>query len=164
MADLRVDILRHIQRQSMQFFGRIDVGQLMSRATSDPLVVQGIVQGMLAQLARAPFEVLAAVGFIVWFAIANNMLPTLAVIFIGLPAFMLPIRSLGKRVRRWSRKMLERNSVVGSSIHEILTCVRVVKAYDTEEFENRRYESINRKLLGTTMRAVRWGLLVGPTV
>ena len=164
VADLRVDILRHIQRQSMQFFGRIDVGQLMSRATSDPLVVQGIVQGMLAQLARAPFEVLAAVGFIVWFAITNDMLPTLAVIVIGMPAFMLPIRSLGKRVRRWSRKMLERNSVVGSSIHEILTCVRVVKAYDTEEFENRRYESINRKLLGTTMRAVRWGLLVGPTV
>ena len=164
VADLRMDILRQIQRQSMQFFGRIDVGQLMSRATSDPMVVQNIVQGILAQLARAPFEVLAAVGFIVWFAVANDMMATLVVIFIGMPMFMLPIRGLGKRVRRWSKKMLERNSVVGSSVHEILTCVRVVKAYGTEEFENSRYASINRKLLGTTMRAVRWGLLVGPAV
>ena len=36
VADLRVDILRKIQEQSMQFYGRIDVGQLMTRATADP--------------------------------------------------------------------------------------------------------------------------------
>jgi subfamily B ATP-binding cassette protein MsbA len=164
VADLRVDILKHIQRQSMQFHGRIDVGQLMSRATGDPAVVQGIIQTMLAELARAPFEIAVSVGFIIWFAIANHQLPTLAVIFVGMPAFMLPIVSLGKIIRKWSKKTLERSSVVGSRIHEILTCVRVVKAYDTEDFENEKYETVNRTLFKTTMRAVRWGLLVGPTV
>ena len=164
VADLRVDILRHIQRQSMQFHGRIDVGQLMSRATGDPQVVQSIIQTMLSELARAPFEIAVSVGFIIWFAIANHQLPTLAVIFIGMPAFMLPVVSLGKKIRKWSRRTLERGSVVGSRIHEILTCVRVVKAYDTEEFENEKYDAVNRTLFKTTMRAVRWGLLVGPTV
>ena len=164
VADLRQDMLRRIQRQSMQFFGRIDVGQLMSRTTSDPLMVQAVVQNILAQLARAPFEVLIAAGFIIWFAVVNNMMPTLVVIFIGMPAFMLPIRGIGKRVRRWSKSMMEKNSVVGSRMHEILTCIRVVKAYNTEEFENVRYEATNRRLLGSTMRAVRWGLFVGPAV
>ena len=164
VADLRVDILRHIQRQSMQFHGRIDVGQLMSRATGDPLVVQSIIQTMLSELARAPFEIAVSIGFIIWFAIANHQLPTLAVIFVGMPAFMLPVVSLGKKIRKWSRKTLERISLVGSRIHEILTCVRVVKAYDTEEFENEKYNDVNRTLFKTTMRAVRWGLLVGPTV
>ena len=164
MTDLRVDMLRHIQRQSLQFHGRIDVGQLMSRATSDPQTVQGIIQSMLAEIARAPFEIVVSVAFIVWFAIQNHMLPTLVLIFIGMPAFMLPIRGLGKRIRRWSRKTLEKNSAVGSNIHEILTCVRVVKAYNTEEFENEKYAAVNGKLLGTTLRAVRLGLLVGPSV
>ena len=164
VADLRVDILRHIQRQSMQFHGRIDVGQLMSRATGDPQIVQSIIQTMLSELARAPFEIAVSVGFIIWFAIANHQLPTLAVIFIGMPAFMLPVVSLGKMIRKWSRRTLERSSVVGSRIHEILTCVRVVKAYDTEEFENEKYATVNRTLFKTIMRAVRWGLLVGPTV
>ena len=164
VADLRVDILKHIQRQSMQFHGRIDVGQLMSRATGDPQIVQSIIQTMLSELARAPFEIAVSVGFIIWFAIANHQLPTLAVIFIGMPAFMLPVVSLGKMIRKWSRRTLERSSVVGSRIHEILTCVRVVKAYDTEEFENEKYATVNRTLFKTTMRAVRWGLLVGPTV
>ena len=164
VADLRVDILKHVQRQSMQFHGRIDVGQLMSRATVDPQVVQSIIHTMLVELARAPFEILVSVGFIVWFAVANRQLPTLAVIFIGMPAFMLPVVGLGKRIRKWSRRTLERNSVVGSRIHEILTCVRVVKAYDTERFENEKYEEVNNTLFKTNMRTVRWGLLVGPTV
>ena len=164
VTDLRIDLLKQIQRQSMQFHGRIDVGQLMSRATSDPNSVQQVIQGMLAEVARAPFEILVAVGFIIWFAIANHMIPTLVLIFIGMPAFMLPVRGLGKRIRRWSRRSLERTSVVGSNIHEILTCVKVVKAYNTEEFENRRYEDVNRGLLKTTLKAIRLGLLTGPMV
>ena len=164
VADLRVDLMRQIQRQSLQFYGRIDVGQLLMRSAADPMAVQHIIQGMLAEVARAPFEIFAAVAFIIWFAIANHMLATLGIIVIGLPAFMIPIVGIGKRIRRWSRKTLERNSAVGGHIHEMLTCARVIKAYGTEEYENRNYAAVNRKLLGTTLRAVRWGLVVGPTV
>ena len=164
VMDLRIDLFRQIQKQSLQFHGRIDVGQLMSRASGDPAVVQGIIQGMFAELCRAPFEILLAVGFILYFAVANHMLATLGIIAIGLPAFMVPIVGIGKKIRHWSRKSLEKTSVVGSSLHEVLTCVRIVKAYGTEEYENRRYESTNHKLLGTVMRAVRCGLVVSPTI
>ena len=164
VADLRVDILRKINEQSMQFHGRIDVGQLMSRSTSDPLIVQNIIQSMFTELARAPFEILISIGFIIWFAIANHMMATLVVIVVGFPAFMLPVVGLGKVIRKWSKRMLEKVSVVGSRIHEVLTCIRVVKAYNTEEFENEKYAATNRTLLSTTLRAVRWGLFVGPTV
>ena len=164
VADLRVDILRKIQEQSMQFHGRIDVGQLMARATGDPQMVQAVIQNMLAELARAPFEILVSVGFIIWFAIANHMLPTLVLIGIGMPMFMLPIVGLGKIIRKWSLKALQRNSVVGKRVHEILTCIRVVKAYNTEEFENAKYEMVMHNLVGSVMRSVRWGLMVGPMV
>ena len=164
VADLRVDILKKIQSQSMQFHGRIDVGQLMTRATSDPMMVQAVVQSMLAELARAPFEILVSVGFIVWFAISNHMLPTLFLIAVGMPAFMLPIVALGKIIRKWSLRSLQRNSVVGKRVHEILTCIRVVKAYDTADYENAKYEMSIRNLVGSTMRSVRWGLMVGPMV
>ena len=164
VMDLRIDLFRQIQKQSLQFHGRIDVGQLMSRASGDPAAVQSIIQGMFAELCRAPFEILLAVGFILYFAVTNHMLATLGIIAIGLPAFMVPIVGIGKKIRHWSRKSLEKTSVVGSSLHEILTCVRVVKAYGTEEYENRRYDETNHKLLGTVMRAVRCGLVVGPTI
>ena len=164
VKDLRCDILHHIQRQSMQFHGRIDVGQLMSRSTSDPHQVQIIIQHVLQELAQAPFEIAVSVGFIVYTAIENRMLPTLGLIIVGFPMFMLPVVLLSKRIRKASKRALERFSVVGSRIHEILTCVRIVKAYHTEEFENRKYDDANRGMLKFTLKAVRSGLLVGPAV
>ena len=164
VADLRVDLLKKINEQSMQFHGRIDVGQLMTRATGDPMMVQAVVQNMLAELARAPFEILVSVGFIIWFAISNHMLPTLFLIAIGMPAFMLPIVALGKVIRKWSLQSLQRNSVVGRRVHEILTCIRVVKAYDTAAFENAKYDAAIHNLVGSTMRSVRWGFMVAPMV
>jgi len=164
VSDIRVDLLRKIQEQSMQFHGRIDIGQLMSRASNDPYVVQMTGQTIFSELARAPFEIVLSVGFIIWFAIENHMLATLCVIAIGMPAFMLPVIGLGKIIRKWSKRTLEKISLVGSRLHEVLTCVKVVKAYNTEEFENEKFREVNRNLIVTSLRAVRCGLLVGPTV
>jgi ABC-type multidrug transport system fused ATPase/permease subunit len=77
---------------------------------------------------------------------------------------MVPVVMLSKAIRKWSRKSLERSSVVGSRIHEILTCIKAVKAYDCEEFENKKYVDTNKNLLKSTLRAVRLGLFVGPSV
>jgi len=164
VRDIRCDILRHVQGQSMQFHGRIDVGQLMSRCTSDPHQVQLVIQHVLQELAQAPFEIAVSVGFIVWSAAKNDMLPTLGIIVVGFPMFMVPVVFLSKRIRKWSKKALERFSAVGSRIHEILTCIRVVKAYNTEEFEARKYDQANDQTLKATLRSLRWGLLVGPAV
>jgi subfamily B ATP-binding cassette protein MsbA len=148
----------------MQFHGRIDVGQLMSRATSDPRLVQHIIQQVLQEVAEAPFEIIVSVGFIIWSAVHNDMLPTLVLLLVGFPLFMCPVVLLSKRIRKWAKKALERFSVVGSRIHEILTCIRVVKAYHTEEFENRKYEQANKSMLKASLRALRWSLFVTPAV
>ncbi len=164
VRDIRCDILRHVQEQSMQFHGRIDVGQLMSRCTGDPQQVQIIIQTVLQELAQAPFEIVVSIGFIIWSAVQNDMLPTLGIIVIGFPMFMVPVVTLSKAIRKWSRRALEHNAVVGSRIHEILTCIKAVKAYHTEAYENERYARANDSTLKATMRALRWGLSVGPAV
>ncbi len=164
VRDIRCDILKHVQEQSMQFHGRIDVGQLMSRCTGDPQQIQTIIQSVLQELAQAPFEIVVSIGFIIWSAVQNDMLMTLGVIVVGFPMFMVPVVTLSKAIRKWSRRALERQALVGSRIHEILTCIKAVKAYHTEEYENERYARANDSTLKATMRALRWGLAVGPAV
>jgi subfamily B ATP-binding cassette protein MsbA len=142
----------------------VDVGQLMTRISNDPQQIQTILSTILSEVAMAPFEIFVAIGFIVWFAIANNMMATLLLILIGFPLFVLPIQMIGKRVKKWARRAMERGSMIGAKIHEILTCIKVVKSYNTEEFENKRYADTNRYLLKSTMRGLRIGLMVGPVV
>ena len=164
VADIRQDLLEHVQRQNLQFFGRVDVGQLMTRISNDPQQIQVILSTILSEVAMAPFEIFVAVGYIVWFAIANDMMATLLLLCIGFPLFVLPVQMIGKKVKKWARRTMERGSMIGAKIHEILTCIKVVKSYHTEQFENARYEATNRYLLKSTMRGLRIGLMVGPSV
>ena len=164
VADIRQDLLEHVQRQNLQFFGRVDVGQLMTRISNDPQQIQVILSTILSEVAMAPFEIFVAVGYIVWFAIANDMMATLLLLCIGFPLFVLPVQMIGKKVKKWARRTMERGSMIGAKIHEILTCIKVVKSYHTEQFENDRYEATNRYLLKSTMRGLRIGLMVGPSV
>jgi subfamily B ATP-binding cassette protein MsbA len=105
-----------------------------------------------------------AVGYIVWFALANDMIATLLLLFVGFPLFVLPVQMIGKKVKKWARRTMERGSMIGAKIHEILTCIKVVKSYNTEAFENERYAETNSYLLKSTLRGLRIGLMVGPTV
>ena len=164
VADLRQDLLEHVQKQNLQFYGRVDVGQLMTRISNDPQQIQTILSTILSEVAMAPFEIFVAIGFIVWFAFANEMMATLLLILIGFPLFVLPIQMIGQRVKKWARRAMERGSMIGAKIHEILTCIKVVKSYNTEEFENKRYAETNKYLLKSTMRGLRIGLMVGPVV
>jgi len=164
VADIRQELFEHVQRQGLQFFGRIDVGQVMTRISGDPQQVQMIFSTILTEIALAPFEIFVAIGFIIWFAIDNHMLPTLALLLVGFPLFALPVHAIGKSVKRWVRRSMERVSVIGAKIHEALTCIRVVKSYNAEEYENRRYEETNRHLLKAVMRAFRIGLMVAPAI
>lgn len=164
VADLRQEMLEHVQRQGMQFFGRVDVGQIMTRISADPQQIQVILTTILTEVALAPFEILVAVGYIVWYAIANDMLPTLLLICIGFPMFVFPVHMLGRAIKKWAKRTMERNSMIGAKIHEVLTCIKVVKSYNTEQFENERYAATNRYLLKSTMKGLRVGLMVGPSV
>jgi len=164
VADLRQELLEHVQRQNLQFFGRVDMGQVLTRIFGDPQTIQTILTTILSEVALAPFEIVIAFAYIIWFAIANNMLPTLCLIFIGFPLFVLPIQMIGRAVKKWARKSMERGSMIGSNIHEILTCIRAIKSYNTEQYENERYAATNKYLLKSTMRGLRIGLMVRPTV
>ena len=164
VADLRMELLEHVQRQNLQFFGRVDMGQLLMRIVSDPHTIQTIMTTILTEVALAPFEILVAFAYIIWFAIANHMIPTLCLILIGFPLFVLPIQMIGRKVKKWAKKTMQRGSMVGSKIHEVLTCIKVVKSCNTEHYENMRYAATNRYLLKSTMRGLRIGLMVRPTV
>lgn len=164
VADIRQELLEQVQRQNLQFFGRVDMGQVLMRIVNDPQTIQTIMTTILSEVALAPFEIVVAFAYIIWFAVANDMMPTLCLIAIGFPLFVLPIQMIGRKVKSWVRKTMERSSLLGSMIHEVLTCIRAVKSYNTEQYENSRYAAANRYLLKSTMRALRIGLMVRPTV
>lgn len=162
VMDVRNAMFKHLQEQSLTFHGRSDVGKLMARATGDPETIRTLISQTMSDLCRAPFEILIAIAFVCYHAVVNDMLFLLLMAVIGYPACMLPVVWIGKQIRKWSKRLLEQGASIGSNFHENLTCIRIVKAYNTEETEINRYNEYNLRAYKMCMRAVRLSTLVGP--
>lgn len=164
VRDLRNDLFETMENQSLQYHGGVDVGRLISRNIADTGMVEHVINSAVAEASRAPFEIIAAVVFIVMFASERQMFDLLALVIVGFPVCVLPLVMLGRRVRGWTRRSLERISDLVSRMHENLTCIRVVKAYHMEKAEASRFQETNKKYFKTVMRAVRVEQALGPVM
>lgn len=162
VRDLRNDLFDHLQDQSLAFYGRGDVGRLISRCTSDPTVIENVVSITVSEICRAPFEIAAALGYVIWFAVSEGIFSLLLTALLVYPACMFPLIYIGRRIRKWSHANLQRSAGVVSVMHENLTCIRIVKAYHTEAHEKRHFHSFTHSVLKSVMRTVRLELLIPP--
>jgi len=162
VRDLRNDMFAHLQNQSLKFFGAMDVGRIMSRCNGDPLTVHIVIAQTVVELCKAPFEILASIGFVAYFAIKNDMLEMIGLALIGYPLVIWPLATIGRKIRIYSRKGLERGAILGSNMLENLTGIRVVKAYHTEEEEKEKFKRSNQECVKVALRGIRISLLINP--
>jgi subfamily B ATP-binding cassette protein MsbA len=162
VRDLRNDMFAHLQNQSLKFFGTMDVGRIMSRCNGDPLTVHIVIAQTVVELCKAPFEILASIGFVAYFAIKNDMLEMIGLALVGYPLVIWPLATIGKKIRVYSRKGLERGAILGSNMLENLTGIRVVKAYHTEEEEKEKFKRSNQECVKVALRGIRISLLINP--
>ena len=162
VCDLRNDLFDHLQRQSLKFFGKSDVGQLISRCTNDAGIIESVVATTAADLTRAPFEIAAALAFVVVFSIQNQLLGTISVVALIFPLCIFPIIFLGRYVKRYTHRALERVSDLVSRMHENFTGIRVVKAFHMEAEESRRFNAMNANYFRYVIKALRSELAMTP--
>ena len=164
IRDIRDQLFNRLQSQSLKFFGKSDVGQMISNCTNDAALVEHSMSLTVADLARAPFEIAAAVGFVLIFTIRNDMLGLLALSLVAVPLCVVPIAILGRRLKQYSHTALSRVSDLVSRMHENFTGIRVVKAYHMEQKEFERFQAMDAKYFRAVVRALRAELLMSPAM
>jgi len=164
VKDVRNAIFTHLQKQSLAFFGRMDVGKLISRTTQDANIVDHVISVNVADLCRVPFEVAAAAGFMVWFAIKKDVVELMVIAGVGFPLIILPLLKIGRLIRKWAQQSLLRTATIVSRVHENFTGIRVVKAYHTEAAEIADFQNRNNRFVKAALRTVRLSLLMDPVV
>jgi subfamily B ATP-binding cassette protein MsbA len=162
VRDLRDELFNTLQEQSLKFFGKSDVGQLISKSTNDTAVVENVISISIADLSRAPIEIAAALIYVVVSSYSNNLLGLVLLVSLAFPLCIIPIIVLGKYVRRYTHRALERISDLISRMHENFTGIRVVKAFHTEQREAKRFENMNANYFKSIIKALRAELLMTP--
>ncbi len=162
VTDLRMAAFRNLINQSMCFFGKIDIGQMISRTTNDTSVMETAVANSIADATRCPMEIATCV-IAIFLASAkfNNWLLPL-ILLLGLPLCLVPLVVISRRVRSIFRHAFEQIAVVVQRMHEVLSGILVVKAYHAEALEISSFGVVNRKYFKTLVKALKNQLFMQP--
>ena len=162
VADLRSEIFNKLLNQSLRFYGKTDVGQLISRCTNDTAAIESSVANVIADATRCPIEILACAAAIVYASVQSGRWSLPVILFIATPLCILPVAILGRKIRKAYQKSFAQIADVVTRMHEVFTGIMVVKAYHAEKREIDRFERANRHYFKTVIRATRAQLLMSP--
>lgn len=134
--DLRRATYGHIQRMSLRFFTQTRTGELMSRLNNDVVGAQSAVTGTLVSIITNVVAVVTTLGVM----LALEWRLTLLGLLI-LPLFVLPARSVGRRLRDLRRKSMEYNAEMNNVMNETLNVsgALLVKLFGRERQEMKRF-------------------------
>jgi ATP-binding cassette subfamily B protein/subfamily B ATP-binding cassette protein MsbA len=147
VADLRAELVAHLHHLSLGFFGGRRPGDLVYRVAYDTLAVQSMTMNGFFPLASSAL-LLAGMTIVLF-----RMNATLAAIFLGVvPALVVAIRALGRRVSQLARETREHESRLLSETERGIGSIAVVQAFTAEPVEHERVMRASSDALSSALR------------
>jgi len=149
VGDIRRAVHANLVRLAPRFFEENRPSEIASRMTADTAVIEQIVGTTVSVALRNTFT---GIGGIIYLFILS---PKLAgFLMIGIPAVVVPIVLLGRRVRQFSRASQDRVADVGAMVAETLGAMKIVQAFGQEEREKSRFAAAVEATFGTAKRRI----------
>ena len=128
VTDLRRAVFDHLLGLSPGYFEAARTGEVISRLASDTTVVQQVIGYGLSMFVRNLLMMAGAAAMLFF-----TSWKLAALVLVGVPATLVPILILGRRVRRLSRASQDRVADVSAHVDEAVHEVRTVQAYVHED-------------------------------
>lgn len=153
-AELRESLYHQLLRLSPDFYRQTRTGDIMARATNDMRAIRMATGMALVAFIDGLFMTVAIL------AILFSRDPRLALVtVIPLPVITILIIVLGEGIGKRFRAVQEGFSHLSDQVQEVLSGVRVVKAFGKEPFFLSRFADANDRYQQENMHLVRiWGL------
>ncbi len=155
--DVKNALYEHLQRLSLSFFHKAKAGHLISRVTSDVVLLNEAINAGLINLLRDPLLV-ASYLFIM-------LILSWKLAFLALLAFPLGLRvvvRIGRKLRKYTLRSQEKVADVTAVLEETIVGMRVVKAFAMEKFEIDKFRRETQKLFSNALKLNRVRRLASP--
>ncbi len=143
---------------SLSFYEKQRTGQLMSRITSDVLVLQNLLTSFSSLIG----DVIAFTGFCVYIFYLHWKLAVISVIII--PFIGALINKFSRKMKKIGSRMQSRIGDISTVLQEFITGVKVVKSFTLEDFIRNRFEQANGANFSETMRGGRINAATTPVI
>ena len=157
ITDLRDDLYTAILRRSAAFFQTHPTGTLLSTIVSDVERVQYAMSTVLAEFLQQFFTFLATAAVVVFL---GGKLAWVLLLFV--PVIIYSSRKIGRKVRSTTRQGQDKLAEIHNILHETITGNRIVKAFNTENWEFLRFRQAALRLFRANLRSVAAAAISSP--
>jgi subfamily B ATP-binding cassette protein MsbA len=154
---IRNDLYEHIQNLSLSFFHGKRTGELMSRITSDVMYIEGAASNLPSDFIR---EVLSMVGLL--FVIFYRDWELAIISMVVFPPSLYFLYKIGEKLKKISRKTQEKMADMNSVLQENFSGIRIIKAFNKEDYENERFDQENTKFFDLSRKSLKYVELSSP--
>ncbi|MBN2507526.1 MAG: ABC transporter ATP-binding protein [Verrucomicrobia bacterium] len=157
--DLRIDVLVKLNSLSLDYFNRATMGDMITHVHGDTATLQRCLRVGCADLIQQP---MTAIGVLAALCVLDWRLTLAAMVFF--PVCIVPVFVLGKKVRRAARVGTEVGITQSSLLFEILSGIRVVKAFGLETLQVGRFREYSHQIVRQNIKGVRAKELINPII
>jgi subfamily B ATP-binding cassette protein MsbA len=150
IADMQARLFAHLMRLDVAFFHANSTGRILSRLTNDISQMRFAVSDALTGAGKDASSVLFLIG-----AMFYQDWRLSAWTFFIFPIAILPIRKLGRRMRKVTANTQEHMGQLTTYLEQAVQGIRVVKAYGMEEYEKRKVSALVEMLQDLIYKAAR---------
>jgi ATP-binding cassette subfamily B protein len=159
LLTLRKQMFAHLQKLSLSFYDRNEVGRVMSRVQNDVTSLQELLtSGFFTVL--ADFLGLSVIIFWMFRMDWRLALLTMAV----LPLLILVLWWWQERAKKAFIHVRQAISIVNTNLQENISGVRVIQSLNREDENMKRFDRVNENNLNANVEAARLTALVNPAV
>lgn len=145
--DLRGDLYSHLQKLSLAFHSRRQVGDLLYRVMADTYAIQSLTMNGVFPIVTA---VSLLVGMFIVMVRIDWQLTLLSLVVC--PALFLTISMLSKRITSAATRARERESEVYSVVQRAISAIRIIQAFTKEEEEHRKFMTASDQSLVASLQ------------
>ena len=127
VADIRKAIFEHMIGMSPAFYERIMTGEVLSRITTDTTLILSVIGSSISWALR---NLLMLIGGLILLFVSSLKLAGLVLLIV--PLVIVPIITLGRRVRRLSRENQDWIAASSGKASEALLSVQTVQSFTGE--------------------------------
>jgi ATP-binding cassette subfamily B protein len=159
LADLRIDLFRHLQHLSLGYYERNRTGAIISRITNDVEALDMLVTDGLSSLVQNSL-LLAGTAVVLFFLDWRLALATLVV----LPLMAAATAWFRSRSNRAYRRVRERLGLVTATLAEDIAGMRVVQSFTREPASQASFRGVNERYRESNYETVVLNGLYFPAV
>ncbi|MEZ5685548.1 MAG: ABC transporter transmembrane domain-containing protein [Paracoccaceae bacterium] len=149
VADIRKAVFDRVVGMSPAFFERILTGEIISRITTDTTLILSVIGSSVSVALR---NVLILLGGMVMLLVTSAKLTGL--VFLIVPAVVIPIVTLGRRLRRLSRENQDWIASSSGSASEALLSAQTVQAFTHEARTRAQFAEVTEQSFTSAQRRI----------